>query len=149
MQTVTDLARPPHQARGGHDPSVARHEAFPGDSAGSTMCDLAQKPRDEHTDRVEESHQHVGWVSYTDGPHGKDHLPPDVQTEVERWEALREERQGRLLCEVQVRVYEHDVDEGTEMQVSFPAGAVLGINSDRDEVAAAVARARAALAGWR
>jgi hypothetical protein len=28
-----------------------------------------------------------GWISYTNGPGGKDHLPPEVRTEVERREA--------------------------------------------------------------
>lgn len=91
----------------------------------------------------------TGWISYSDGPGGKDHLPPDVRAEVERQEAARRQRQGGLLCEVQVRVYEHDVDEGTEMQVSFPEGAILGLNSDRSEIAAAVTRAREALLRWR
>ncbi len=78
-----------------------------------------------------------------------DHLAPDVRAAMERQEAGRRERQGRLLCEVHVRVYEHDVDEGTEMFVSFPDDAALGVESDRGEIAAAVTRARAALAGWR
>jgi hypothetical protein len=97
-------------------------------------------------DEVMES---TGWISYTDGPGGKDHLPPDIRTEVERREATRRQRQGELLCEVQIRVYRHEVDEGTEMQVSFPEGAILGLDSDRSEVAAAVARAREALLRWR
>jgi hypothetical protein len=67
-----------------------------------------------------------------------------VRAEVERRVAIRKEWQGRLLCEVQVLVYERDVDEGTEMMVAFPDGAVLGVASDRGEIAAAVARARSA-----
>jgi hypothetical protein len=55
---------------------------------------------------------------------------------------------GRLLCEVTVRVYEHDVEEGTDMWVSFPDGAVLGVESDPAEVAVAVSRARARLLRW-
>jgi hypothetical protein len=83
------------------------------------------------------------------GSGGKDHLPPEVRAEVERREAIRKERQGSLLCEVQVLVYERDVEEGTEMMVAFPDGAVLGVASDRSEIATAVARARGALASWR
>jgi hypothetical protein len=30
-----------------------------------------------------------GWISYTDGPGGMDHLPPDARAEVERREAVR------------------------------------------------------------
>jgi hypothetical protein len=93
-------------------------------------------------------HQRGGWVSYTSGPGGMDHLPPDVRVEVERREAARKERLGRLLCEVHVRVYEHGA-EGAEMFVSFPDEASLGVDSDRGEIAAAVARAREMLAIWR
>jgi hypothetical protein len=84
-------------------------------------------------------------VSYTSGPGGKDHLPPDVRTEVERQEALRQERQGRLLCEVYVQIYEHDAVP----QVGFPAGSALDAESDPSDIASAVAKARNALAHWR
>ena len=90
-----------------------------------------------------------GWVGYTDGPGGRDHLPPDVRAEVEARAAIRKERRGELLCVVEVRVYERDVDEGTDMQVSFPPGAVLSPDSDPSQIAAAVSRAREALASWR
>jgi hypothetical protein len=66
-----------------------------------------------------------------------DYLPADVRAEVERREAARKERLGRLLCEVHVRVNEHDAD-GAEMFVSFPNDAALGVDSDRGEVVAAV-----------
>jgi hypothetical protein len=102
-----------------------------------------------HTEDMEMKGQRPGWVSYTDGPAGMDHLPPDVHAEVERREAARKERRGRLLCEVHVRVYEHDDYEGHELFASFPDDAVLGIESDRSEIAAAVARAREALISWR
>lgn len=98
---------------------------------------------------MDDSRQRGGWVSYTSGPGGKDHLAPDVRAEVERRETIRKERSGRLLCDVTVRVYEHDVEEGTDMWVSFPDGAALGVESDQGEVADAVARARAALDRWR
>jgi len=90
-----------------------------------------------------------GWVSYSSGPGGTDHLPPDVRAEADRRERLRKQRQGRLLCEIQARVYEHDVDDGAEMYVAFPDGAALGPESDPAEVAAAVARAREKLGRWR
>jgi hypothetical protein len=85
------------------------------------------------------------WISYGPGPGGKDHLPPDARAEAEQQEALRKERQGRLLCEVHVQVYEHDAVP----QVAFPAGSTLSVETDPGEIAAAVARARDALAGWR
>jgi hypothetical protein len=88
---------------------------------------------------------HRGWVGYGTGPHGKDHLAPDVRAEVERQEAARAERRGRLLCEVLVRVYEREAIPS----VGFPAGAVLGVESPSHEVAAAVAQAREALGSWR
>jgi hypothetical protein len=68
-----------------------------------------------------------------------------VRAEVERREAARKHRQGRLLCEVHVEVYEHDAVSA----VAFPAGAALNVGSAPSEIAAAVARARDALATWR
>lgn len=111
-------------------------------------CVLAQNLDAEHTVGMGTPHQRGGWVSYTSGPGGMDHLRPDVRAEVARREAARKELLGRLLCEVHVRVYEHDA-EGAEMFVSFPDDAALGVDSDRREVAAAVARAREMLASWR
>jgi hypothetical protein len=93
-------------------------------------------------------HQRGGWVSYTSGAGGMDHLPADVRAEVERREAARKQSLGRLLCEVHVRVYEHNADSA-EMFVSFPNDAALGVDSDRGEIVAAVARAREMLANWR
>jgi hypothetical protein len=90
-----------------------------------------------------------GWISYGGGPSGKDHLPPDVRAEVERQEAVRKQRRGRLLCEVHVRVYEHDVGDDTEMYVSFPDDAALGPDADSGEITAAVSRARELLGRWR
>jgi hypothetical protein len=85
------------------------------------------------------------WISYGPGAGGKDHLPADVRAEAERQEAMRRERQGRLLCQVLVQVYEHDAVP----QVGFPAGSELDVETDPAEIAAAVARARDALASWR
>ena len=86
-----------------------------------------------------------GWVSWTGGPGGKSHLPPDVRAKIESREALRKVRRGRLVAEVRVRVYENDV----EAQVSFPHDAVLSVESDPPEIAAVVARARDKLSMWR
>jgi hypothetical protein len=94
---------------------------------------------------METTGQRGRWISYGPGPGGKDHLPPDVRAEAERREALCKERQGRLLCEVHVQVHEHDAVPG----VTFPVGSALGTETDPGEIAAAVARARDALAGWR
>ena len=85
------------------------------------------------------------WIGYGPGPGDKDHLLPDVRAEVERREAARRERQGRLLREVHIQVFEHDAVPW----VAFPADGSLSVESDPGEVAAAVARARDALAGWR
>jgi len=89
-----------------------------------------------------------GWISYTNGPGGKDHLTPEVRAEVERREAERSQRRGRLLCEVHVSVYEH-ATEDAGMYVSFPDDALLSLESDSGQVAAAVARARERLGRWR
>jgi hypothetical protein len=57
--------------------------------------------------RVEDdAHGQGGWVGYTSGPGGKDHLPPDVRAQVERFEAELSERRGRLLCEVSSPAFE-------------------------------------------
>lgn len=102
-----------------------------------------------HHEGMESADAWTAWVGYSGGPGGKDHLRPDVRAEVDRRERLREECRGRLLCEVHVRVYEHDVDDGAEMYLVFPDWAVLDPESDPAEVAAAVARAREQLGRWR
>jgi hypothetical protein len=85
-----------------------------------------------------------GWISYGPGSGGKDHLSADVRAEAERGEAIRRERQGHLLCEVLVQVYEHDAVP----QVGFPEGSALNVESSPGEIAATVARARDVLANW-
>lgn len=90
----------------------------------------------------------AGWAGYADGPGGTDHLRPGTRAAAGRREAERSERRGRLLCEVHIRVYERDTGDD-EMDVRFPPDAVLGPDTDAAEVAAVVARARNALAGWR
>jgi hypothetical protein len=81
------------------------------------------------------------WHSYTSRPGGMDRLPPDVRAAAEQ----REQRRGRLLCEVTVRVYEN----GAEPQVTFTAGAALTPAAAPAAIAAAVVRARDSLATWR
>lgn len=89
---------------------------------------------------MERSDGRIGWFSYTNGPGGKDHLAPEVRAKVEEYQA----RRGRMLCEVRVTVYEHD----TAPSVGFPPGAAFGVETDADQIAAAVSRARDALEGW-
>ena len=91
----------------------------------------------------------TGWVGYASGPGDIDHLPPDVRAAVERGERERNERRGRLLCEVHVEVFERDVEDDAGMYVTFPADAALDPDSNPAEVAAAVARAREKLGRWR
>jgi hypothetical protein len=90
---------------------------------------------------VERSDGRRGWFSYTNAPGGKDHLAPEVRAQVEE----RQQRRGRLLCEVLVSVYEHD----TAPSVGFPAGALLNMETDPGQIADAVNRARDALETWR
>jgi hypothetical protein len=85
-----------------------------------------------------------GWIGYAPGPHGQDHLIPDVRAQVSGLETAPAERQGRLLCEVLVAVYERDAVPG----VKFPRGSALAVE-DSAGIAAAVAQARDALGHWR
>jgi hypothetical protein len=80
-----------------------------------------------------------GWISYPTGLVGNGHLPAGMRAEAER-----RERQGRLLCEVHVMVYEHDA----EPVVAFPPGTLLDVDSDPAKIAAAVSRARDELKDW-
>jgi hypothetical protein len=90
---------------------------------------------------MERSDGRRGWFSYTNAPGGKDHLAPEIRAAVEQ----REERRGRLLCEVVVGVYEHDAVPS----VGFPAGALFSVETDAGVITDAVNRARDALATWR
>lgn len=90
---------------------------------------------------MEKADGRSGWFSYTNGPGGKDHLAPEVRAKVEEMQAQR----GRVLCQVVVTVYEH----GAVPSVGFPPGALYDVETDADTVAAAVNRAREALAAWR
>ena len=84
------------------------------------------------------------WIGYAPGPHGQDHLIPDVQAQLSPLEAEPAERRGRLLCEVLVAVYERDAVPG----VRFPRGSALD-GADSAGIAVAVAQARDALGHWR
>jgi hypothetical protein len=84
-----------------------------------------------------------GWTSWT--PSGNSNLSPERSAEVGRRVAERNQARGALLAVVQVRVYEND-----ELpQVSFPEGAVLGVETDSTVISDVVARARAQLQHWR
>lgn len=63
-----------------------------------------------------------------------------------RRKAEREERRGRLLAIVQVRVWENGE---SNPQVSFPEGSVLSPLDDGERIAEVVRIARDALADWR
>ena len=83
------------------------------------------------------AHRILGGMDST----GRDiHLAPDEL-------ALARQRRGRLLVDVHVHVYEH----GVVAEVGVPDDSDSPLDADRDhaEVAAAVARARDALASWR
>jgi hypothetical protein len=83
--------------------------------------------------------QHEGWFSFTGG--NSSHLTDGQRQIVE--DRIRD--LGDLLGVVQVRVYEN----GCEPYVTFPQDAVLGVETDRSEIAEMVARARAQLVDWR
>jgi hypothetical protein len=83
--------------------------------------------------------QHDGWFSY--GASDKSNLTDEQRQLVER----RIRDRGNLLGVVQVRVYEN----GCEPYVTFPHGAVFGVETDQSEIAEMVARARVQLVDWR
>jgi hypothetical protein len=80
-----------------------------------------------------------GWVSYT--AEDDSHLT-DSQREGIR---QREERKGRLMGIVEVRVYENECVP----QITFPPGALLGIDAGPDAMNEMVTRARTELQNWR
>jgi hypothetical protein len=96
---------------------------------------------------MEKSGAQTGWISYTNRPGGKDHLSPEDRARAENLQAAREQRRGRLLCEVHIRVYEQDVEDA-EMYVSFPDDAAMSPDTESEEIALAVARARDQLGRW-
>ena len=85
-----------------------------------------------------------GWVTYVVGRRN-DHLTPEQREFIEKERKARQERRGRLLAVVEVRVYENDTDP----QVSFPPGAILEPVSDEADILEVVGRAEEALAAWR
>ncbi len=90
--------------------------------------------------RMEPEH---GWISYTAGDNS--HLTDEKRQLVEERIRQREVSRGGLLGVVEVRVYENDC----EPQISFPQGALLGIDAGAPAMSEMVARARAELANWR
>lgn len=102
---------------------------------------LSDPAAGQHNYAVDRSDGRRGWFSFTNAPGGEDHLAPEVRAAV----VEQQERRGRLLCEVLVRVYEHDIVPS----VGFPAGALLNMETDGGEITDAVNRARNALETWR
>ena len=74
-----------------------------------------------------------------------DHLTEEQRQYIEDQMKRRQQRQGRLLAVVEVRVYENE----TEPQVSFPPGSVLKPESDSEQIVHVVTRARKGLGQWR
>ena len=74
-----------------------------------------------------------------------DHLTEEQRRFIEEQMRERQERHGRLLAVVEVRVYENE----TEPQVSFPPGALLKPESDSEQIVRVVTRARKDLGEWR
>jgi len=88
--------------------------------------------------------QDHGWVGYTGG--GDNSQLTDRQRRmIQERIRQRNESRGELLGVVEVRVYEN----GCEPQVTFPHGAVLGVESDQSEITELVARARSEPGDWR
>jgi hypothetical protein len=81
-----------------------------------------------------------GWISNT-GSGDNSHLTDEQRQMIEERIRLR----GQLLGVVQVRVFEN----GCEPYVTFPQGAVLGVETDQSVIAQMVARARSELVDWR
>ena len=84
--------------------------------------------------------QDHGWFSYV-GVSDNSDLTDEQRQLVE--ERIRS--RGQLLGVVQVRVYEKEC----EPYVTFPQGAVLGVETDQSVIAEMVDRARTRLVDWR
>jgi hypothetical protein len=85
-----------------------------------------------------------GWISYVGGSDNS-HLTQEQRDFVEERIRQRNESRGGLLGVVEVRVYEN----ACEPQVTFPQGALLGVDSGAPAISKMVARARAELGNWR
>jgi hypothetical protein len=92
------------------------------------------------TDHNETMTREHGWISYT-GSDNTSHLTDDQRHRVEE----RVRQRGQLLGVVQVKVFEN----GCEPFVTFPQGAVLGVETDQSVIAEMFARARTELVDWR
>jgi hypothetical protein len=88
--------------------------------------------------------QEHGWISYAGGGDNS-HLTEEQRQWVEESMRLRRESRGGLLGVVEVRVYEN----GCAPQVTFPQGALLGIDAGAPAIREMVARARTELVDWR
>ena len=85
-----------------------------------------------------------GWINYVAGGENS-RLTKEQRRLVETRIRQRQETRGGLLGVVEVRVFEN----GCEPQVTFPPGALLGIDSGAPAISEIVVRARAELANWR
>lgn len=95
-----------------------------------------------HNDPMASDH---GWISYVGGGDNS-HLTDDQRRFMEERMRERREAQGRLLCVVQVQVYEN----AAVPQVNLPHDAAMTVGeTSQAEIAQAVARARDQLARWR
>jgi hypothetical protein len=98
-----------------------------------------QEARDQNAHMTQDR----GWISYGSGRIS--HLTEEQWQLAEERIRRRQEQRGGLLGVVEVRVYEN----GCEPQVSFPAEAKLGIETDARVISDMVARARDTLTEWR
>jgi hypothetical protein len=92
---------------------------------------------------MSDAEEQGGWVSWSGESWGD--LPPETRERARRSMIERHRERGPLAAVVHVRVYA----DGAEPWVSFTEECSLGPDADRAEIAAAVARARSALADWR
>lgn len=87
--------------------------------------------------------QNHGWVSYGSGENS--HLTESQQRLAQELIRRRQQEGGELLGVVEVRAYEN----GCEPQITFPAEATLGVETDALVISNMLAQARDALADWR
>ncbi len=100
---------------------------------------MAPSPSDKRNRRAGDE----GWVTYVlNGDNS--HLTEEQRRLITDEMRHRQERQGRLLAVVEVRVYENEI----EPQVSFPPAALLNPDSDDSEIMGIVNRAQEGLAAW-
>jgi hypothetical protein len=85
-----------------------------------------------------------GWIGYGVGSDNA-HLTDEERQLVEEGIRERQELRGGLLGVVEVTVYKH----GCQPQVSFPDGALFGVETDDSDISEIIARAATELSNWR